>query len=148
MARVFIALGTNLGDRGENLVAALRYLRETGDVEITAESSVLETAPVDYFSQPDFLNQMVIVETELNPRDLLRLIKEIEARMGRKKTVPKGPRLIDMDIILYGDCIMESDDLTIPHPRRLERDFIIKHLVELDPELRDPIEGKMFREYL
>ncbi len=148
MARVFIALGTNLGEREDNLAGAITYLQNSGGLEVAAKSTVLETAPVDYFDQPDFFNQMLIVETELPPRDLLRLLKGIEARMGRKKTIPKGPRLIDLDIILYDDCIMESEDLTIPHPRRLERDFIVKHLVELDPELRDPVEGKIFREYL
>jgi 2-amino-4-hydroxy-6-hydroxymethyldihydropteridine diphosphokinase len=145
MHRVFIGIGSNLGLRRANLEAAARRLEAAG-VAVTALSSILETVPVDYLRQGDFLNQMALVETNLAPEELLEKLKVIETEMGRQKTLPKGPRLIDLDIILYDDLICSGDELTIPHPERLNRFFIIQHLAELDPELRDPVTGELYWE--
>lgn len=137
--RVFIALGSNLGERQKNLEQAVNLLASLDDITIKALSSILETSPVDYTAQPDFLNQMIIVETNLSPEELLKKLKEIEVKLGRKKSFAKGPRLIDLDIILYDDLIYSTQRLTIPHKERFKRFFILKHLVELDKNLRDPV---------
>jgi len=148
MVRVYIALGTNLGDRKVNLLSARDQIHGLEGVTLLAESSILETEPVDFLDQPDFMNQMIEVKTSRDPVMLLEALLDIEEGMGRKRDVLKGPRIIDCDIVLYGSLVMESGFLTIPHPRRLERDFIVRHLVELNPELKDPVTGKLFREYL
>jgi len=148
MEKVFIALGTNQGDMYGNLAEARERLHRLEDLTVLKESSILETEPVDYLDQPDFLNQMVEAETSMEPGKLLMVLLSVEIEMGRKRGVPKGPRIIDLDIILFGSRTMESGILVVPHPRRLERDFIIKHLVELNPELKDPVTGKLFQEYL
>lgn len=147
MARVFIGLGSNLGDREKNLSEAVRRLASPG-ITIVKQSSILETDPVDYLDQPRFLNTIVIVETNLEPRELLARAQEIEIELGRRKTVPKGPRTIDLDILLYDDIILQSPDLTIPHPEIKNRKFIIRHLVELDPGLTDPITNVPYRDLL
>lgn len=145
MARVFIALGSNLGDRKKYLSEAVRRIDMAAGISLRQVSSLLETEPVDYLDQPDFINQMIEVETNLSPTGLLVFLQGIENVLGRRREIPKGPRTIDLDIILYDELVIESEELIIPHPGRLERDFIVRHLVELDPELRDPVSGKLFR---
>ena len=144
MYRAFIGLGSNLGGRDTNLQTALNLIAAAGGLVIRQVSSTLETAPVDYFEQPYFLNRMAVVETSLSPEELLKTLQEIELKMGRQKNIPKGPRLIDLDIILYGDLVFESENLVIPHPERFNRFFIIRHLAELDPNLRDPVNGELY----
>jgi 2-amino-4-hydroxy-6-hydroxymethyldihydropteridine diphosphokinase len=148
MAQAFIGLGTNLGDRGKNLEEAIRLLSAEYPVKITGKSSSVETEPVDYLEQPYFLNQVIVIETEVTPRGLLRIAKEIEERMGREKTVPKGPRIIDLDILLYDDLSLDSEDLTIPHREIENRRFILEHLVELNPDLADPVTGTPYSKFL
>ena len=147
MHRVFIALGSNLGNCRENLGLAVSLL-SSGPMNVTAVSSVLETKPVDYTDQPNFLNQMIIIETELDPKELLQELQSAEKRLGREKSFPKGPRLIDLDIILYDNIVYTSDELTIPHKERLNRPFIITHLAELEPNLRDPETGELYSNLL
>ena len=146
MCRAFIGLGSNLGDRDANLQAALNLIAAANCLTIERLSSVLETAPVDYLKQPHFLNRMAVVETSLSPDELLKTLQGIESKMGRRKIIPKGPRLIDLDIILYGDLVFESANLVIPHPERFNRFFIIQHLAELDPTLQDPVSGEFYSE--
>ena len=146
MHRAFIGLGSNLGDREANLQTALGLIASGYGLALKQVSSVLETAPVDYLEQPHFLNQLALVETNLSPEELLKTLQDIELRMGRQKIIPKGPRLIDLDIILYGNLVFENDDLVIPHPERFKRFFIIRHLAELDPKLRDPVTGELYSE--
>jgi 2-amino-4-hydroxy-6-hydroxymethyldihydropteridine diphosphokinase len=141
MPRAFIGLGTNMGDRGANLERAGRLVSRISGVSILARSSVLETEPVDYLDQPAFLNRMLMIETALAPHELLDALLNIENEMGRKRLVAKGPRVIDLDIILYDDLVLSDERLTVPHPRRLERPFIVRHLAELDPSLKDPVTG-------
>ncbi|MCL2026045.1 MAG: 2-amino-4-hydroxy-6-hydroxymethyldihydropteridine diphosphokinase [Leptospirales bacterium] len=144
ICRAFIGLGSNLGDRGANLQTALNLVAASDCLTIERLSSILETAPVDYLEQPHFLNQMALVETSLSPDELLKTLQDIEAKMGRQETIPKGPRLIDLDIILYGSLVVESANLIIPHPERFNRVFIIRHLAELDPKLQDPVSGEFY----
>jgi 2-amino-4-hydroxy-6-hydroxymethyldihydropteridine diphosphokinase len=141
MPRAFIGLGTNMGDRRANLERAAFLVSRMGGVSILAGSSILETEPVDYLDQPAFLNRMLMVETVLDPHELLEALLNVENEMGRKRLVDKGPRIIDLDIILYDDLVISDERLTVPHPRRLERPFIVRHLAELDPLLKDPVTG-------
>lgn len=140
MATVYIGLGSNLGNRESFLALAVKKIAEAAG-RVIAESSVLETKAVDFTDQPDFLNQIVKIETGLAPLQLLDALKRIETELGRSKTFPKGPREIDLDILLYNDIILNSEKLVIPHPQIVHRDFIMQHLIELDPGLCDPVTG-------
>ncbi|MCL1834150.1 MAG: 2-amino-4-hydroxy-6-hydroxymethyldihydropteridine diphosphokinase [Leptospirales bacterium] len=148
MAVVYIALGSNIGERDSYLEAALLHIEEECKASIVAKSSIKETKPVDYEDQPNFLNQVVKIETELTPADLLAVIKKIEADLGRVYRFSKGPREIDIDILLYDDVIIESDILIIPHPEIINRGFVLEHLVELDPQLIEPVSKKKYSEVL
>jgi len=135
--KVYLSLGANLGDREANLRAAIRALPDAG-VEVGKISSLYETEPVDYLNQPWFLNCAVEGETKLGALELLHALREIEARMGSKKEFSKGPRLLDIDILLYGDETIATAELQVPHPRMLDRRFVLAPLAEIAPELRHP----------
>jgi len=137
MITVYIALGTNVGEREANLLQALRLLPESG-VHIRRVSSIYETEPVDYLDQEWFLNAVLEGETELDALDLLSALRVIEARMGSKKAFAKGPRKIDLDILLYGNETIDTPELQVPHPRMLERKFVLIPLAEIAPNLRHP----------
>ncbi|HPS57467.1 MAG TPA: 2-amino-4-hydroxy-6-hydroxymethyldihydropteridine diphosphokinase [Spirochaetota bacterium] len=145
MAAVYIGLGSNLGSREHFLSSARKRIAESAG-DVIAESTVLETKAVDFTQQPDFLNQVVKIETDLDPMQLLETLKRIETEIGRSKTFHKGPREIDLDILLYNGMVLSSDRLVIPHPAIVHRDFVMQHLVELDPELRDPVTGMKYRD--
>jgi 2-amino-4-hydroxy-6-hydroxymethyldihydropteridine diphosphokinase len=134
--RVFIALGTNLGDRQANLQTARESL--VPEIMIQNCSSVYETPPWGYEHQPSFLNQVLEVQTALEPLPLLAALKAIEAQMGRLKTFRFGPRLIDLDILFYGQRVLDSEHLTIPHPRLGERAFVLVPLNEIAPDFVHP----------
>jgi 2-amino-4-hydroxy-6-hydroxymethyldihydropteridine diphosphokinase len=137
MITVYIALGTNIGEREANLLQALQLLPESG-VHIRRVSSIYETEPVDYLDQEWFLNAVLEGETELDALDLLSALRVIEARMGSKKAFAKGPRKIDLDILLYGNETIDTPELQVPHPRMLERKFVLIPLAEIAPNLRHP----------
>jgi len=137
MITVYIALGTNVGEREANLLQALRLLPESG-VHIRRVSSIYETEPVDYLDQGWFLNAVLEAQTELDALDLLNALRVIEARMGSKKAFAKGPRKIDLDILLYGNETIDTPELQVPHPRMLERKFVLIPLAEIAPNLRHP----------
>lgn len=137
MKTVYIALGSNLGDRVENLLAARERIASP-HVRLTRASSIYETAPREIVDQPWFLNQVVIAETTLFPRQLLARLLGIERKMGRQRTIAKGPRVIDLDILLFGDAVIHAAGLEIPHPRLAERRFVLEPLAELAPTLRPP----------
>jgi 2-amino-4-hydroxy-6-hydroxymethyldihydropteridine diphosphokinase len=141
----FLSLGSNLGKRAKNLAEAVRLLHENG-AEVVRASAVYETEPVDQLDQPWFLNQVLQVRSSLAPHALLGLAKSIEARMKRIPTVAKGPRRIDIDILFADDLIVDLPDLTIPHPRLAQRNFVLVPLCEIAPEIRHPILGKTIRE--
>jgi len=137
MITVYIALGTNVGDREANLLQALQLLPESG-VHLGRVSSIYETEPVDYLDQEWFLNAVLEAQTELDALDLLTALRLIEARMGSKKAFAKGPRKIDLDILLYGNETIDTPELQVPHPRMLERKFVLIPLAEVAPNLRHP----------
>src|SRR5882762_4940289 len=134
---VYLSLGSNLGNRAENLRSAMDELPHAG-VAITRVSSFYETEPVDLREQPWFLNCVVEAETHFDPFMLLRALREIEMKMGSKKLVAKGPRLIDMDILLYGSETIDTPALQAPHPRMHLRRFVLVPLAEIAPGLKHP----------
>ena len=134
---VYLSLGSNIGDRKRNLrtaIAALTYVK----LRVTRVSSFYETEPVDLREQPWFLNCVVEGATEVPALELLNALRQMETKMGSHKLVPKGPRLIDMDILLYGDEKIETPELQIPHPRMQFRRFVLVPLVEIAPDVRHP----------
>jgi 2-amino-4-hydroxy-6-hydroxymethyldihydropteridine diphosphokinase len=141
----FLSLGSNLGDRAALLNTALNRL-ETEGVRIARRSSIHETEPQDYLNQPKFLNIAVQVETNLTPQELLAAIQKIETELGRQRTIPKGPRTIDIDILFYANEIIATPDLEIPHPRLTERRFVLDPLSEIAPDLHHPATGQTVRE--
>ena len=143
---VYIALGTNMGDRLGNLQNAEAALLPA--VQVVAASSIYETAPWGYADQPDFLNQVLQGETELEPLGLLQYMKQLEIELGRKPSVRYGPRLIDLDILFYDDLMLETAELVIPHPRLVERAFVLVPLAELAPDLQHPRNEKIVQALL
>jgi len=137
MAIVYLALGSNIGEREQNLREAIRLLG-AANIRITKISSIYETEPVDYLDQPWFLNAVLVAQTELPPAQLLGILRAIESQMGSKKAFAKGPRLIDLDILLYDDAAIDTPDLQVPHPRMLQRNFVLIPLAEIAPALRHP----------
>lgn len=137
MVTAYIALGTNIGEREDNLRAAILYLPEVG-VHVQRVSSVYETEPVDFLEQDWFLNAVLEAKTELDALDLLRALRLIEARMGSRKAFAKGPRLIDLDVLLYDSETIDTPELQVPHPRMLDRKFVLVPLAEIAPTLRHP----------
>jgi 2-amino-4-hydroxy-6-hydroxymethyldihydropteridine diphosphokinase len=136
--RVYLALGSNLGEREANLRNAIRKLHGR-DLRVCRISSVYETAALYYLEQPDFLNCVIEADTDLLPMRLLLRVSKIERSMGRKRAIPKGPRNIDIDILLYGSSVVDTPELQIPHPRMAERRFVLEPLAELAPDLRHPV---------
>lgn len=147
MRIVYLSLGSNLGNREEALQIAVTKLHCRG-CRVRRISSVYETAPVDNLDQPDFLNIVVEAESDLFPLQLLQRVAKVEREMGRKRLISKGPRTIDIDILLHGPFIVDTSDLQIPHPRMTERRFVLEPLAELVPELRHPVYRRTVKELL
>ncbi len=143
---VYLALGTNLGDRLANLEAARAALSPA--VRLLEASPVYETPPWGMLDQPAFLNQVLKAETDLLPLELLDYLKLLEVSLGRRPGPRYGPRLIDLDILYYDDLILDNPRLTLPHPRMLGRAFVLVPLADLAPELIDPLSGKTVHELL
>ena len=140
---VCLGLGSNLGDRRENLLSALRLLDTMEGMRILEISSVYETEPWGVTEQPDFLNLVALLSTTRDPRGVLTACEEVEKKLGRVRAERWGPRVIDVDILLYDDLELEEEDLVIPHPRMLERDFVMVPLRELDPPVLLPRRKKV-----
>ena len=133
-------MGSNLGDRRENLLSALRMLEAMGGIRILEVSAVYETAPWGMADQPEFLNLVALVSTTRDPRGMLAACGDVEEELGRVRRERWGPRVIDVDILLFDDLQLEEEDLIIPHPRMLEREFVMVPLLELQPD-GPPAEG-------
>ncbi|MGH7903515.1 MAG: 2-amino-4-hydroxy-6-hydroxymethyldihydropteridine diphosphokinase [Candidatus Dormibacteraceae bacterium] len=147
MTRAFVALGANLGERERSLERARASLRRRGAL-VLRESSVSETDPFGVPDQPRFLNQVVEVEWPDSPGALLEVARAVEAEVGRRPSYRWGPREIDVDIVLFGDQVVEAPGLRIPHPGLRERRFVLEPLLELEPDLRHPATGEGLRSVL
>jgi 2-amino-4-hydroxy-6-hydroxymethyldihydropteridine diphosphokinase len=147
MKRVFLSLGSNLGDRSGNITKALDGLASAG-VEVRRVSSFYRTEPVDYTQQPWFINCVAEVATELLPMQLLSAVQRVERKLGRLRSINKGPRKIDIDILLYENAVIRSATLNIPHVSMAERRFVLVPLRELEPGLRHPVTEQTVTEML
>ena len=145
MARAFVGLGSNLGDRERTLERAVDALRELPGTSVRKVSAFRDTAPVGIVHQPRFLNGAVELETGLAPRPLLEALLGIERSLGRDRSgvPPGGPRTLDLDLLLYGDAEIDEPGLRVPHPRLAERRFVLDPLLELDPALEAPRQGPL-----
>ena len=141
---VYLALGSNLDNRLANLKQAVSAL--SPQMEVKAKSDVYETLPWGYEDQPKFLNQVIKAKTYLDPEPLLKHLKRLEIALGRQESFPNGPRLIDMDILLYDDLVLNTPALVIPHPHLHERGFVLLPLMDIDPDLVHPVNKKSVRE--
>ncbi len=141
---IYLALGSNLDDRAENLKEAIASLPP--QMEVKAKSQVYETPPWGYEDQPRFYNQVLKAQTYLQPELLLKHIKRLEIALGRKATFRNGPRLIDIDILFYDELVLNTSSLTLPHPHLHERGFVLLPLMDIAPDLIHPVTRKSVRE--
>jgi 2-amino-4-hydroxy-6-hydroxymethyldihydropteridine diphosphokinase len=142
---IYLSIGSNVGDRAANLRQAIAALEPSG-IRLVGQSSFYETEPVDYLEQAWFLNCVVQAETVLSASALLLELRSIESRMGSSKPFAKGPRLLDMDILLYGNETIATPELQVPHPRMIQRRFVMVPLAEIAPELKHPSWARTARE--
>ena len=143
---VYLALGSNVGNRAANLKAAISALPP--QMEVKAKSRVYETPPWGYLNQEKFLNQVLKVQTYLLPEPLIKHLKRLEVALGREATFQYGPRLIDIDILFYDDLVFESPTVTIPHPRLHERGFVLMPLMDIAPDLVHPVKKQTIRQMI
>ena len=144
---VYLGLGSNIGDRERHLRRAVELLQGP-DLHIVRVSPLYETEPVEYTRQPWFVNQVAEAETELFPMQLLARLGRVERALGRVRGIPKGPRVIDIDILFFGRAVVRTAKLEVPHPRIAERRFVLEPLADLAPDLRHPVTRKTIREML
>jgi len=146
--RAFVGLGSNLGDREAQIRLALDALRQVAETRVVRVSSIYDTEPVGEPNQPNFLNAVALIDTQLSARQLLWNLQLIERRLGRVRTQHWGPRTIDLDLLLFGDLVLDEPDLKIPHPELTRRAFVLVPLVELDPLLVHPESGETLLQIL
>jgi 2-amino-4-hydroxy-6-hydroxymethyldihydropteridine diphosphokinase len=139
MESVFVALGSNLGNKSENIERAIAFLKNTNGITVEKISSIIKTNPVAGPPQPFYLNAVIKIKTNLVPVTLLKKLQNIEEKLGRVRTIKNGPRPIDLDILLYGDKIINNKNLQVPHPRMFERPFVMKPLLEIEPGIAERI---------
>lgn len=147
MKTVYLSLGSNVGDRERSLQGSIDLLGEAG-LRILRSSPVYETEPLEYRAQGWFLNLVLEAESGLFPLQLLHKIQRVEKELGRRRTVAKGPRSIDIDILLFGKFVVETPELVIPHPKMHERRFVLEPMAELAPDLRHPVLRRTMRDLL
>ena len=146
--RAYIAIGSNLGDRHAYLEAGLKEVAALPGTRLTAVSRAYETPPLGPVAQPDFLNAIFAVETSLAPEPLLAALLAAEKKHQRQRRIHWGPRTLDLDLLLYGERVVESATLTLPHPHMHERSFVLVPLCEIAPRLSHPVTGRPFADYL
>ncbi|WP_166245667.1 2-amino-4-hydroxy-6-hydroxymethyldihydropteridine diphosphokinase [Paenibacillus turpanensis] len=148
MSAAWIALGSNLGDRSQYLELALRRLDDHPAIQVAACSHIYETEPVGYLEQPRFLNMAAELQTSLKPLELLQFMLEVERALGRERTIPNGPRTVDLDLLMYENETLSTDELVLPHPRMVERAFVLIPFADVRPEFEfirtslDKLHGK------
>lgn len=148
--QVYLSLGSNLGEREQAITQALAAMNQAG-IRLLAQSKLYETAPQDVTDQPWFLNIAVKAETTLFPIQLLSTTQAIERELGRERrkiATRRGPRAIDIDLLLYGTSVIDCPKLVVPHPRMHQRRFVLQPLLEIEPDLRDPLSGRKYKELL
>ena len=138
MVQAYLGLGSNIGDRKQQLLKAIDLIGNIKGIKVTKQSSIYETAPIGYTDQPNFLNLCLEIETELSPQQLLKHCLDIEQQLHRVREIRWGPRTLDIDILLYSDNIIETDNLSIPHPRMQERAFVLIPLNDIASDKKDP----------
>ena len=138
MVQAYLGLGSNIGDRKQQLLKAIDLIGNIKGIKVTKQSSIYETAPIGYTDQPNFLNLCLEIETELSPQQLLKHCLDIEQQLHRVREIRWGPRTLDLDILLYSDNIIETDNLSIPHPRMQERAFVLIPLNDIASDKKDP----------
>jgi 2-amino-4-hydroxy-6-hydroxymethyldihydropteridine diphosphokinase len=143
--KVFLSLGSNLGDKEKNLKDANLILEQNG-IFIEKASKLYITKPFGYLEQDDFLNECLLCYTDKTPHDILKIIQIVEKTLKRKRIIRWGPRTIDVDILFYGDRVIKTDDLEIPHPGIPQRDFVLRPLMDLDPDFVHPLLKKSIKE--
>ena len=144
----YVGLGSNLGERAAHLLLAVRGMLEAG-LEVVRLSAIYETEPLDYTAQPDFFNQVAAVRVgAYTPEQVLARLLRIEYQLGRRRDIPCGPRTIDLDLLLYGDVVQDTELLTLPHPRLALRRFVLTPLAEIAPAVCHPVSGHTMRELL
>jgi len=148
MPIAYVGLGSNIGDKVKNIKTALNLLDKLDNISVMKYSSFYETEPIGYEEQDWFVNAVAKLETSLSPQKLLSAFMEIEQAMGRKRDIKWGPRLIDLDLLLYDQIYMDSPDLIIPHPMMHERAFVLVPLASIDPDINHPIFNKTIGELL
>ncbi|WP_457641478.1 2-amino-4-hydroxy-6-hydroxymethyldihydropteridine diphosphokinase [Persephonella sp.] len=144
MEIVFLGLGSNVGDRKKNILKAIFFLEDK--IHVMKIGKIYISKAVGYENQPDFFNTVICGKTDLSPEDLFNFIKNVEKKVGRIERFRWGPREIDIDILFYGERILKSNNLTIPHPRIHERDFVLKPLMDIDQNFRHPVFNKSIKE--
>lgn len=145
--RAYLSLGSNLGDRAANIARAIDELGKRG-IRVTRQSSLYETEPVEFIDQPWFLNSAIEADTELEPQEVMETALQTEKTMGRERRVPKGPRLIDIDILLYDDLVIHTPELEVPHPRVADRLFVLAPMAEIASNVIHPVLKKTIAELL
>ncbi|MBN1289402.1 MAG: 2-amino-4-hydroxy-6-hydroxymethyldihydropteridine diphosphokinase [Actinobacteria bacterium] len=147
MSKAYVGIGSNLGDRLTNLRGCISELEESDGIQVVAVSSAFMSKAVGVTDQPDFLNGVVVIETDRSPGELLKLLQEIERKYGRKRYRRWGPRTLDADILLYDNARIDEPDLQIPHPMLTHRRFVLEPLLEIEPEISLPDKTPL-KEYL
>ena len=148
MAVAYIGLGSNLGSREHNIFEAIEQLSDTKGIEVRKRSYLYETEPVGGPTQRKYLNSVIEIECVLKPGELLMLLHKIENKLGRQREGENFPRTIDLDVLLYDELILDEPDLIVPHPRMLERQFVLEPLAEIAPQLKHPLSGRTMSEHL